>query len=648
MLRNAKVFGHLNGVFGALKINNSLKAQSQIRLLASSSGGDKDPCKPSRPRSGGHGKCVEVPPKKPEPVCRPKKIAGECVEKKNLTQCPGIKELHIEEPCCPEDNGSNKKKSYIPYIVGGLLLGALSLLALYKLTRKKGEEKQGSVPTAINRKPKVIVKIPSESCNIPKCVPYLLIGGGTASFSAFRAIKSSDPTAKVLVVSSEDKNPYMRPPLSKEMWFNEDYETTKKLMFKQWNGTERSLFYEPEDFYVKCKDLPDQTNGGVAVARGWKVVKIDPYERIAYLDDGYQIKYEKCLIATGATPRSLPLFEQASAAVQDKITLYREVFDFEELDAIVRKGAKSIAVVGGGFLGSELACALSRRGRKTGLKVHQIFREKGNMGKVLPEYLSLWTTDKVEDEGVEVHCNAEVNAITMDKNQLLLSLNNGSSINADHVIIAVGVEPNIQLAETSDLEIDEEFGGFRVNAELMARSNLWVAGDCTCFYDVKLGRRRVEHHDHAVVSGRLAGENMTGAGKPYLHQSMFWSDLGPDVGYEAIGIVDSQLPTVGVFAKASDQDTPKAVVTATGEGDRAMTEEKAPPVPPPSKSSPAPPKDGENYGKGVIFYLRDDIVVGIVLWNVFNRMSVARQVLKDEKKYEDLNEVAKLFNIHDD
>lgn len=62
-------------------------------------------------------------------------------------------------------------------------------------------------------------------------------------------------------------------------------------------------------------------------------------------------------------------------------------------------------------------------------------------------------------------------------------------------------------------------------------------------------------------------------GKPYLHQSMFWSDLGPDVGYEAIGIVDSQLPTVGVFAKASDQDTPKAVVTATGEGDRAMTEE---------------------------------------------------------------------------
>lgn len=84
----------------------------------------------------------------------------------------------------------------------------------------------------------------------------------------------------------------------------------------------------------------------------------------------------------------------------------------------------------------------------------------------------------------------------------------------------------------------------------------------------------MEHHDHAVVSGRLAGENMTGAAKPYLHQSMFWSDLGPDVGFEAIGIVDSTLPTVGVFAKATDKDNPKALVTTTDEGLRASSEEE--------------------------------------------------------------------------
>lgn len=82
------------------------------------------------------------------------------------------------------------------------------------------------------------------------------------------------------------------------------------------------------------------------------------------------------------------------------------------------------------------------------------------------------------------------------------------------MVIAVGVEPNTDLAKTSHLETESKIGGFLVNAELQARNNIWVAGDAACFYDVKLGRRRVEHHDHAVISGRLAGENMTGAGNP--------------------------------------------------------------------------------------------------------------------------------------
>lgn len=85
-------------------------------------------------------------------------------------------------------------------------------------------------------------------------------------------------------------------------------------------------------------------------------------------------------------------------------------------------------------------------------------------------------------------------------------------MNVDRVIVAVGAEPNTDLAKTSRLETDSKIGGFLVNAELEARTNIWVAGDAACFYDVILGRRRVEHHDHAVISGRLAGENMTGAG----------------------------------------------------------------------------------------------------------------------------------------
>lgn len=77
-------------------------------------------------------------------------------------------------------------------------------------------------------------------------------------------------------------------------------------------------------------------------------------------------------------------------------------------------------------------------------------------------------------------------------------------------IVAVGSDPNTELAKSSGLEVDKSQGGFVVNAELEARHDVFVAGDVSCFYDMKLGRRRVEHHDHAVVSGRLAGENMVG------------------------------------------------------------------------------------------------------------------------------------------
>lgn len=117
---------------------------------------------------------------------------------------------------------------------------------------------------------------------------------------------------------------------------------------------------------------------------------------------------------------------------------------------------------------------------------------------------------------------------------------------------------------------------------------------------------------------------------------MFWSDLGPRVGYEALGIIDSKLPTVSVFAKKSpeistsktDSDTSKAAITPSVQAAEAIT------------------KDQDDFSKGVVFYLRDEKIVGIVLWNVFNRINTARAVLSQDKKYDDLNEVAKLFDIH--
>ncbi|XP_067404587.1 apoptosis-inducing factor 1, mitochondrial isoform X2 [Emydura macquarii macquarii] len=492
---------------------------------------------------------------------------------------------------------------------------------------------------------------PSARPECPSHAHFLLIGGGTAAFAAARSIRARDPGARVLIVSEDPDLPYMRPPLSKELWFSEDPNVTETLRFKQWNGKERSVYFQPPSFYVPARDLPYIENGGVAVLSGKKVVHMDVRGNVVKLDDGTQISYDKCLIATGGSPRNLPAIERAGKSVQQRLTLFRKIEDFRALEKISRE-VKSITIIGGGFLGSELACALGRKVQTTGLEVIQMFPENGNMGKVLPEYLSNWTTDKVKREGVNVMPNAVVKSVSVCGDRLLIKLKDGRKVETDHIVAAVGLEPNVELAKSAGLEVDSDFGGFRVNAELQARSNIWVAGDAACFYDIKLGRRRVEHHDHAVVSGRLAGENMTGAAKPYWHQSMFWSDLGPDVGYEAIGLVDSSLPTVGVFAKATAKDTPKSATEQSGTGIRSEseTEAEAPEIiiSASSPSTPQVPKQGEDYGKGVIFYLRDKVVVGIVLWNIFNRMPIARKIIKDGEEHADLNEVAKLFNIHED
>ncbi|XP_030009116.1 apoptosis-inducing factor 1, mitochondrial isoform X2 [Sphaeramia orbicularis] len=484
---------------------------------------------------------------------------------------------------------------------------------------------------------------------IPSHARYLLIGGGTASFAAARSIRARDPGARVLIVTDEPDLPYMRPPLSKELWFSDDPSVTETLRFKQWNGKERSIYFQPPSFYINPEELNSAENGGVAVLTGKKVVHMDVRGNKVKLDDDTEIAYDKCLIATGGVPRNLQVIERAGEEVMSKTTLFRKIEDFKLLDKVSRN-IKSVTIIGGGFLGSELACALGRRSAESDLEVIQMFPEKGNMGKVLPEYLSNWTTEKVKKEGVKIISEALVKSVVAKDDKLEILLKDGRLVKTDHIVAAVGLEPNVDLAKSAGLEVDSDFGGYRVNAELQARSNIWVAGDAACFYDIRLGRRRVEHHDHAVVSGRLAGENMTGASKPYWHQSMFWSDLGPDVGYEAIGIVDSSLPTVGVFAKATAKDTPKAATEKSGTGIRSESETEDTAVSPVASSTPAPPTVGhkDDYGKGVIFYLRDKVVVGIILWNVFNRMPIARKIIKDGEEHADLNEVAKLFNIHED
>ncbi|KAJ3084744.1 Apoptosis-inducing factor 1, mitochondrial, partial [Quaeritorhiza haematococci] len=253
------------------------------------------------------------------------------------------------------------------------------------------------------------------------------------------------------------------------------------------------------------------------------------------------------------------------------------------------------------------------------------------MALVFPKYLTKWTMGKLVEAKVDVKPNAHIDSVKYndEERKIEIALKDGKGVvKADHVVLAVGISPNLEVAKNSGLEIDEKRSGIVVNAELEARSNVFAAGDVTSFHDITLGRRRVEHHDHAIMSGRLAGLNMTSstsgaAPKPYTHQSMFWSDLGPQIAYEAVGIVDSSLNTVGIWAKNEEDD-------------------KAAPA---EKANESPAALAEKYGRGAVFYMnKEKKIVGVLLWNLFGKLDFARKIIREQKTFSDIDELAATLN----
>jgi 3-phenylpropionate/trans-cinnamate dioxygenase ferredoxin reductase component len=320
---------------------------------------------------------------------------------------------------------------------------------------------------------------------------YLIVGGGMAADAACRGIRDHDADGPIGLVSAEPHPPYDRPPLSKALWQGKDESTI-------WRGTEEL---------------------GVELTLGRRIASLDLDARRATDDGGDEYAYERLLLATGGRPRRL-------GSDGTDVVYFRTYDDYTRLRELSKGGGRFV-VVGGGFIGSEIAAAL----QSNGAAVTMFVSDDGIGSRQFPPALSGFVTDYYRERGVEVQTGERVRA------------GDPRLAGAVGVAAGLGIEPSTGLAAAAGLPVDN---GIVVDSlgRVGGREDVFAAGDVARFPLLPLGVvTRVEHEDHARSHGNAVGANMAGADTPYDHLPFFYSDLF-DLGYEAVGEVDSRLETV--------------------------------------------------------------------------------------------------------
>lgn len=374
---------------------------------------------------------------------------------------------------------------------------------------------------------------------------YLIIGGGLAGDAAVRGIRELDVNGSIGMFSMEPDPPYTRPNLSKGLWKGRPIE-------KIWRKTEGL---------------------GADLLLGTRITQLDTQEKCALDEKGNDYSFDRILLATGGSPIRLPFGGE-------DIIYFRNLRDYRRLRVLSERGEQFL-VIGGGFIGSEIAAALTMVGKK----VVMIFPDDGIGSNIYPSKLSHFLVNYYRQKGVEVVTNDSVANVEKNGNRFTVHAQSRRAFEVDGVVAGIGIRPNLELAQQAGLHLEN---GIVVDDHLLTSApDVFAAGDVANFHHSALGKRvRVEHEDNAIHMGKLAGRNMAGAHESYTHVPMFYSDLF-ELGYEAVGELSSKLDTVIDWQ--------------------------------------------EPFKKGVVYYLdpSDHRVRGVLLWNVWDQANNARALLAE-------------------
>lgn len=337
----------------------------------------------------------------------------------------------------------------------------------------------------------------------------VIVGAGECGARAAFALREKGYEGDIILIGAEPHLPYERPPLSKE-----------------------GLAGQQGPKYVA--DAERYQAAGIKVHTDAPVEAIDRRGKTVRMANARELSYDRLLLATGASPRHFPGQPQATPLIR----LLRTHADAEAIRVKLAPG-NVLAIIGGGFIGLELAATA----RKLGAEVVLLEGLPRVLSRGVPEEIAAVVAERHRLEGVDIRCNARIVGIEAGEERAHIQLGDGDSVVADLVVVGIGAAPNTALAEAAGLAIDN---GIAVDETLCTSDpDIYAAGDCCSFplghYN---GRRiRLEAWRNAQDQGTLAAANLLGAAETIASVPWFWSDQY-DLTLQIAGLAEGAATTV--------------------------------------------------------------------------------------------------------
>jgi 3-phenylpropionate/trans-cinnamate dioxygenase ferredoxin reductase component len=322
---------------------------------------------------------------------------------------------------------------------------------------------------------------------------YVIVGGGLAGGNAAVAIRERDPDGRIVLVTEEPVRPYDRVPLSKRYLMG--------LLSRD------GLFLRKEDFYK------DQR---IELLTSTRATTLDPAARCLSFSDGRQIGFERLLLATGGRPRRLAI----PGGDLPGIYYLRTIDDSDAIKDAITRGKRAV-IVGGGFIGCEVAAACVQKG----LEATVVEMGPYLLNMAFDEPTGRWVTGYLEAKGIQARLDDKVaRFVSKDGRFGGVETTSGEVVHGDFAAVGVGIALNDELAQASGLKVEH---GIVVDDHLRSSAEtIFAAGDVARFYSPIFNKYlRLEHYDVAVRQGKVAGANMAGAGLAFAEVPYFFSDM---------------------------------------------------------------------------------------------------------------------------